>query len=716
MALKYNDDHSASKRPSASAKDSHSAGGVPTRRVTAPASGVPGSRVPGSKFSDPKPSDPKFPDSKFSDGVSDELTPNEEALHQLSPLERRSGLFGIRWLSSWPIVVLLLFGILGTVGTTAIVSLFRIPSLPNCRAVFWPTASASLRIQCAETYAAQGSVKNLLAAIALVDQLPDDHPLRFDINLRIEDWATQVLDLAERSFEAGELEEAISTAQKIPAKTSAAEAVQARIERWQKIWKEGEDTFDTAVAKLKGKDFAGAFSLLVNLLDVDNEYWATVKYGELTKLITQAREDSRQMSEALDLAKQGTVKGFTEALKRLKEIDAESVFYAEAQGKRKSIARQMLQASEDLLADRSLSEAEAMLSAIPRDTGLNREVADFQIFIAAYQQAWTNSMGGLESAINRMKTLGKDRPRYAQGQRLIAQWEGELRNLDLLNQAEERSGRGSIDDLVGAIALARQVSRNSPQWDQAAKKIDQWQTRVETVQDRPILERADRLAAVGTPDNLRAAIQEARKISSGRTLASEASERIDTWTGRIQRIEDQPTLDQARQQAQTGNLAGAIATASRIGEGRALYDAAQEDIAEWRSQEDGRLRLSEAVSAASSDSTEALAEAIKIAQRVPTQSSSRARADRQINRWSWDLLSQAETISVENLGRAIALARAIPASAEAYSAAQVRISTWQTSLQQDSGFPASGLETAPRPAAETGENELPSRLELTPGE
>ena len=75
-------------------------------------------------------------------------------------------------------VVLIVFGLLGTVGATAMVSLFRIPNLPNCRAIFWPTASASMRLQCAESYAQQGDVDNLLAAIALVDRLPADHPDR----------------------------------------------------------------------------------------------------------------------------------------------------------------------------------------------------------------------------------------------------------------------------------------------------------------------------------------------------------------------------------------------------------------------------------------------------------------------------------------------------------------------------------------------------------
>ncbi len=625
----------------------------------------------------------------------------------------------IRWLQSWPMVMLVIFGIAGVAGTGALVSLFRIPNLPNCRAIFWPTASASLRLQCAESYAAKGDVKSLLAAIALVDKLPEDHPLRKDIiNSRIENWANQVLDLAERSFEKGNLKEAIETAKKIPARTAAADLVETRIARWQKIWKEGEDGFNAAIAKLKAKDFQAAFSLSVKLLDVPNKFWSTVKYSELTKLIAQGREDSRKMSEALEFAKDGTVKGFTEALKRLNEIEKESVFYSEAQGKRKDIAKQMLSAAEDLLAKRELSEAQAMLAAIPRDTGINRELDDFQIFVTAYQQAWNGTVGGLENAIERMKTLGKNRPRYAKGQELIAQWQGELKNISLLNQARERAERGSTADLVAAISIAQQVSRDSPQGDDAAKQIGQWQTQVETVEDRPILERADRLAAVGTPDNLRAAIQEARKVSSGRTLGKEADGRIANWTGRIQRMEDQPLIDQARQRARTGDLAGAIALAKRIGEGRALYGTAQEDIADWQAQEDGRLRLNEAVSAASRGDAEALGNAIDIAMRVPAGSDSRSQADSQIDNWSWDLLAEAESAANRNVETAIALAGRIPAQAEAYASAQGRIGDWQETLRQ--------IEDARRPAPEPGsrtpgqsesrvnENGVPENLELAP--
>ncbi|MEM9149238.1 MAG: chromosome segregation ATPase [Cyanobacteria bacterium P01_F01_bin.3] len=638
--------------------------------------------------------------------------PTEEMFEAKAPLYKRipASLLGMRWLRSWPLVMLVLFGILGTAGTVAVVSLFRIPNLPNCRAIFWPTASASLRLQCAESYAAQGDVENLLAAIALVDKLPKNHPLRSDIiNDRIEDWANLVLDLAELSFEEGDLEEAINSARKIPARTAAAAVVEERVSRWQRIWQDGENGFNTAVGKVKEKDFQAAFTLSVALLDVENRYWATEKYNELTKIISLAREDSRQLSEALGFAKEGTVKGYTEALKRLKEITEESVFYAEAQGERERIGNEMLEAGEELLANRQLSGAQAMLNAIPRDIGLDAELEDFQTFVTAYQQAWTGSVGGLENAINRISSIGRNRPSYNRAQRLAAQWQSEIQDVALLNQARERASRGSTADLRSAISLAGRISRESGQWDDASAQISEWQTRVETTQDRPILDRADQLAAVGTPDNLRAAIQEARKISSERALASEANRRIETWTGRIQRIEDQPLLDQARQRANIGDRAGAIAIASRRSEGRVLYDDAQAEISRWQAQENGRQRLGEAVNAANRGDANSLATAIDLASQVPANSDSRARADSQIDSWSWTLLRQAEVESGRNLETAITLAQRIPPQAEAYEPAQVRIRTWRENLRED--------EAAGRRAPLRTGDGVPANIQLTtPGE
>ena len=98
---------------------------------------------------------------------------------------RRHPLAWFRWIASWQFLLLTTIAIVSGAGAFSVVSLFRIPNLPNCRAIFWPTASASLRLQCADSYADQGTVDFYLEAIALVDRLPEDHPLRGDINARL---------------------------------------------------------------------------------------------------------------------------------------------------------------------------------------------------------------------------------------------------------------------------------------------------------------------------------------------------------------------------------------------------------------------------------------------------------------------------------------------------------------------------------------------------
>ena len=375
----------------------------------------------------------------------------------------------------------------------------------------------------------------------------------------------------------------------------------------------------------------------------------------------------------------------------------------------------MLSVGEDLLANRQLSEAQAMLNAVPRDVGLEEDIEDFQIFVTAYQQAWTGNLSGLENAINRMKSLGRDRAGYSSGQQLIVIWEAEILDVALLTQARQRASRGSTADLSAAISIAGRISRQSAQWDDAAEQIGDWRVRVETAQDRPILDRADQIAAAGSADSLRAAIQEAKKIPSARTLGAEADRRIATWTSRIQRIEDQPLLDQARQRASRGDRAGAIAIAARIGEGRSLYDTAQEDIDRWQTQETGRQRLGEATNVAARGDAQSLSNAIGIASRVPANSDSRASADSQIDRWSWDLLQLSESEALRNLDTAITLAGQIPAEAEAYEPAQIRIRDWQ---QAQRSIDEANRRAAPTPAVTPdepvdieGDNSL-TRLEL----
>ncbi|MEM1251621.1 MAG: chromosome segregation ATPase [Cyanobacteria bacterium P01_H01_bin.21] len=588
----------------------------------------------------------------------------------------------LKWIGSWQFLLLTTAVFLTGSLAFAVTSLFRMPNLPNCRAIFWPTASASMRLQCAESYADQGSVDFLLEAIALVEKLPDDHPLRAEIDARVESWSSEILDRADDLFHQGELEVAIATAQKIPENTAAADKVETYVRRWQRVWGEGSELFAKAKEELIDGNFKETFRLSVLLLDVSNDYWSETKYSELTRLIAMAREDSRKINKIKQLADNGTVSSFKEALKLIGSIQSESVLYDEAKTLKKTLARDMLEVAETFLARKQLPQAEEVLAAIPRNEGLDEEIADFQVFTEAYRRAWSGDALGLDSAITRLQSMGRDRPLYDRAQLLISQWRDEIRALAQLAIARQIAAPGNVNDLRLAINEANQVSRENPRWQEVSTQIDQWQDRVETTEDLPILNRADQLAAVGTPDALRQAIQEARQISSDRALGDEVDKRIDGWQGRIEAIEDRPLVDQARRQAASGNLSGAIATASRISPGRSLYSEIQNDLENWRDQQQGQTLMQEANSIARSGNANDLARAIVTANQVSSNSRQYNNALEQINLWSWDLLDLADSEARSSLPRAIRLAEQIPAQSSAYDTALSRIEVWQTVLER----------------------------------
>lgn len=75
-------------------------------------------------------------------------------------------------------------------------------------------ASASMRFECARIAASKQTANDLLEAIVLVDGLPADHAMREEANRLVELWSQEVLKIAEESFQAGKLQDAIDAAEK----------------------------------------------------------------------------------------------------------------------------------------------------------------------------------------------------------------------------------------------------------------------------------------------------------------------------------------------------------------------------------------------------------------------------------------------------------------------------------------------------------------------
>ncbi|MEP0869264.1 chromosome segregation ATPase [Trichocoleus desertorum AS-A10] len=578
----------------------------------------------------------------------------------------------------WGLTTLLLTGGAAVVSVALLV---RSPALPNCPSIFWPMASASMRLYCAQVAANKQTVKNLLEAIALVHNLPLDHPLRSDIDRSIQQWSSDILNLAETSFNAGKLEEAIATARKIPENTSAHALVNERIERWQSIWEKAEAIYQKSEAAMRERKWHQAFTEAVRLLYVGNTYWETTKYQELNERIRVAKEEGNKLAKAEELADIGGLDNLLKAIKLAESISPNSYIYKEAQTAIAKFGRKMLNLAQATLEERNATEAIAIARKIPDSANLEEEAQDFIDLADAQAQAWQGTVADLEAAIAQAQKLDRKRPMYARAQQLITRWQREIEGVAHLDRARQLAQGGTPNALGSAIAEASLVNRSNPRWDEAQKEIARWRGQIETTEDRPYLDRADEYALAGDANSLQSAINEASQVGSGRALYGEAQDKIRQWTREIQRQQDQPYLDQARAFASSGDLTSAIATADQITSGRALYDEAQDEIRSWRSLIQAEQNWQEAQSLATAATPDALAAAIQKADQIPASSSLRIDAESAINQWSQSILVLAQNQANYDLPSAIAIAQKVPARTEAYAQAQLQIGEWRKALQ-----------------------------------
>ena len=561
---------------------------------------------------------------------------------------------------------------------------YAFPICPTAGRFFWPLASAATRLQCAEAYAEQGSVESLLAAIALVEALPDDHPLRGEINDRVELWADEILHIADQTFNQGELETAIDMAQKIPQNTAAAALVSDRIERWQAIWEQAESIFRESENHLRASNFREAFSAAIQLRSVDNEYWATTRYDELTSLISRTREEVNILANAERTASRGTLEDIVAALEQVAAIAPESYVYDRAQGVLKSLSRDLLDLAEDALADQNSAEALRILAEIPNNVGLEQEVADFRTLADAYELTWARTTAGYEAAIVRLQSIGSDRPLYARARELRQQWQAELEGIAQLNWAKQVARAGTVESLRAAITEAEEIAPSNPLWDETQGQIDDWRRDIALIEDQPYIDRAKLTAIAGDRASLQAAIAEVQQIASNSALYDEAQDLMADWRWQIQRLDNQPILTEARQLANTGQLDQAISVASRIPPDQAVYDEAQAAIDGWRSRQQGRESYQQALLVAETGTVSALVRAMSLALNVPESSPDWTLAQQAANQWSWDVMGIAESIAFRNPTEAADIARQIPSGTAAYPEAQQRLQEWQNPLVETS--------------------------------
>ena len=603
-----------------------------------------------------------------------EITPAQQA--ELAKFQQSKTPLWKRW-QLWGILLVLCSG---GVGYGATNMLLKLPKTQSCSKVFWPIASASIRLYCAQTAAEEKNVRGLLAAIELVAVLPENHPLRPEIDRNIDRWATGILTIGEEEFQAGKLKQAIATAKKIPANLSAKELVDEKIAAWNSVWSQGEEQYAQVEEKLREADWNGAFNWAVRLTDSSNEYWATTKYEESINNINVAQEENASLTKAQTEITNGKIEDLIIAIDRADDIDENSYTYEQAQGIIAEGKAKLVASIEQLVEKQDWQQLLRVTPRIPRSLKLNKRQRDWQILANAGSSAQLDTVFGIEEAIEEAQKLEPGSEYYKLGRELIRGWKLEIDDVQHLAKARDLARVGTIANLNKAIAEARQIPRANPRYQEASQEIARWRGEIQIIEDQPILNRAKELSYGNNVDAWRRAIAEVNLISRSSPLYSEAQTYARTWRANIERIEDQPILDEADSFANIDNYPAAIDAAKKIKSGRALYPEAQTRITGWQQEIDGRRYIGEANDMALGGTPEALAQAIRVARQVPASSSAYPQVAGNVNDWAADILSIAREASDDSLEEAIAIAEQVPSGTTSFSTAQGEIKIWRIRL------------------------------------
>lgn len=587
----------------------------------------------------------------------------------------------VSWWQTWQFWGIFLVLISGGIGFTATSLLLKLPKEQNCARIFWPVASASIRLYCAQSQAEQKNVNNLLQAIALVEVLPNDHPLRGEINRNVEKWAKDILAIGEAKFQSGNLEEAIAVARQIPDHVQVYQIVEEQITQWQEIWSKAKENADTVEDQLRHGNWNEAFVWAVRLTNSPNQYWATTKYQESIDKINIAQEERTTLDTAYSQFRKGGLDNLLEALDKVEQIQEDSYAYQDTQDFREEAKARLLRTVQKLLDAQEWRKLLKVTTRVPTSLELDEQVKDWTIIASAGSSADFDTVFGLEDAIAEAGKLEVNSPLYERGQRLISRWKLEIEDVAHLSKARQLAQGGGINGYNQAIAEARLIPVSNPRYADAQSEIRKWRNQIQIIEDQPILNRARELAYVGNVSAWQRAIAEAKLISSSSPLYPEAQKYIVQWRSKIQVVEDQPWLDEAVILATNDNYAGAIDTAQQIRPGRALYREAQTKISRWQQEIKAVQYLREANAIANRRTPRALAQAIRVARRVPSNTNPYSQVIANVNRWSNEILSIAQTRAVYSLSEAVAIAKLVPSGTVAYQQAQSRITRWEEQLK-----------------------------------
>lgn len=464
-------------------------------------------------------------------------------------------------------------------GVTALQWLSSLPPTPNCKQIA-ATLSEAEQLECADRLARKGNVKDIKAALAIAAKWDQGHPLYPRVSLLSDEWSRSMLGLARQELNKGNLKEAISLAKQVPEASSIQPESQRLIKRWEANWEEGEESLEKARTAIKKQNWTQATLHVRALSQLGDGYWQ----GQADKILGDMAIEKKAFQDlykAQDIAAYGGSKDLAEAIQLASKIDPKRLAKEEVQENIEKWSQKLLDLSEEHQEHGQFEQAIAAAQRIPPNTKVAKDATTLMQLSRAEATVEEDDFYSYVHAWALAEQVDRNSALFAKNRDRVDAWEQKIQNTGQLQLAKLFANIDNVYAYQLAIDHAALIESEQPGQMEARTLIAQWDQQIDTFQDRQILARARQFATQNTTVSYQAAIAEARKVDLGNPLRIEAQTLIATWGGAIERVEDQPILDQARALAKAGKLNEAIQAAEQISSERSLYREAQDDISTW---------------------------------------------------------------------------------------------------------------------------------------
>lgn len=446
-------------------------------------------------------------------------------------------------------------------------------------------------LSCAQTAADDGDLEAVLTGLTLVQGWGPDHWLSHETRPLVEEWSAVVVAAAEQELRQGRRDEAEALIAHIPPGSVWHRAGQDLLSGWNQEWEEGSALVAKVQTAMADQDWRTASAQMLALGELTHPHWREEQVLALSRQIQAEQQAHTHIRRAVNRASAGGTERLMDAMELLLPLTPDLLAHTTAQTYLDRWGDLLLAEGLQHWYSGDLDRAMQIAEAVARHPN-RAKAAQELIWLSQARQLARQSLGDWKVNPGQMATMYRamllanriptDSPYHPQAQSSLDTWRTHLEGMGTLQLAQMAGGVHQVNTLKLAIRQAELIPPDHPRRTQAQTLLAHWRQALERLEDAPYLSQAHHWAKANTPAGLRQAIASASRITAHRALRREAQGWIYVWTHQLQTLEDRPVLDRAYALAEQGQLSQAVAEASMVRSGRALYDEAQTAMGQWR--------------------------------------------------------------------------------------------------------------------------------------